>query len=166
MTVRSCFAGLFLAATCAVSLPASGQEIAPEGKIRVLPDGRVLVGEGVVKTFVNFINNDSLLISFIVAGGKEKGAVVTCPQLKEMPDLSGKAREDFTNTLHRDLLKNPQVVDLIAARIEPFPLIYVAEGRTNILGAVVKEAVTQLDEGIILARMICGSRLYAPLNIN
>lgn len=169
MTVTSRLASLAFAVACAVSPSVFGQtpsSSAPAGKIRVLPDGRVLVGEGVVKASVDFLNNDSLLISFIVAGGKGKGAVVTCEEVKKMPDLSGEVRETFILTLQRDLLNSPQGVARVAQRIESFPSSYVAEGRTNILRAVVEEAVTQFDEGILLAKLICGSTLYASPKIN
>jgi hypothetical protein len=143
--------------------PQQSVPAAPAGKIRVLPDGRVLVGKGVVKVSVAFQTNDSLLVSFAVVGGARRGTVLTCADIKKTPDLSGEAREAFTLTLHGDLLKSPQAVARVAERIEPFSLQYIQKGDgPNILRAVINEVVTQLDEEIILAKLICGSAPTAP----
>ncbi len=129
---------------------------APAGKIRVQPDGTVSVGEGFSTVSVVFERNNTLIISFSMAGGQGKGLPMTCAELGKVPDLSGKARDELTLTLHRDLLNSPQGIARVARSVEPFRRIKGASD-PNIVGAVIEDIVTQLDEQLLLAKLICGS---------
>ncbi len=129
---------------------------APAGKIRVQPDGTVSVGEGFSTVSVVFQRNNALLVRFSMAGVQGKGVLVTCEDLTKTPDLSGKARDELTLVLHRDLLNSPHGIARVARSVEPFRLTKGTQ-TPDIVGAVVENIVTQLDEQILLANLICGS---------
>lgn len=127
---------------------------APAGKIRVQPDGTVSVGEGFSTVSIVFEPDNTLLVSFSMAGGQGKGVPMTCADLTKTPDLSGQAREELTLKLHRDLLNSPQGIARVARSVEPFRR---TKNVPDIVGAVIEDIVTQLDERILLAKLICGS---------
>lgn len=129
---------------------------APAGKIKVQPDGTVSVGKGFSTVSVVFKHNNTLLVSFSMAGGQGKGVPMTCEDLTKTPDLSGEARDELTLKLHHDLLKAPQGMARVARSVEPFRRTKGASD-PDIVGAVIEDIVTQLDEQILLAKLICGS---------
>lgn len=129
---------------------------APAGKIKVQPDGTVSVGKGFSTVSVVFGHRDTLLVSFSMAGGQGKGVPMTCEDLTKTPDLSGEARDELTLKLHRDLLNSPHGIARVARSVEPFRRTK-GTPTPDIVGAVIEDIVTQLDEQILLAKLICGS---------
>lgn len=128
---------------------------APAGKIKVQPDGTVSVGKGFSTVSVIFEYNNTLLVSFFMAGEQGKEVVLTCAELRKTWDLSGKARDELTLKLHHDLLKAPQGMARVARSVEPFRRTK-GTPDPDIVGAVIEDIVTQLDEQFLSAKLICG----------